>query len=139
MSKYVFDTSALLAYIENEEGAELVENLLMKALEGTEDISISIVSSIEVFYISIQEQGMKTAEERFRLIEDLPLMQEPLSANHIKITGEIKSCKAMSFADSCIAGLAKLKGAILVHKDPEFEQIENEIVQLKLPYKKSIR
>ena len=51
MSQYVFDTSALLAYIENEEGAELVENLLMKALEGTEDISISIVSSIEVFYI----------------------------------------------------------------------------------------
>ncbi len=41
----------------------------------------------------------------------------------------------MSLADSCIAGLAKFKSAILVHKDPEFEQVEDIIDQLKLPYK----
>jgi predicted nucleic acid-binding protein len=41
----------------------------------------------------------------------------------------------VSLADACIAGLAKSKEAILVHKDPEFEQLDNEIAQLKLPYK----
>ncbi len=42
----------------------------------------------------------------------------------------------MSFADSCIAGLAKFMDATLVHKDPEFEQIEDEVKQFKLKYKK---
>jgi len=70
------------------------------------------------------------------LIETLPLTQESLTPNLCKTIGEIKATKAMSFADCCIAGLSKSKKAILVHKDPEFEQIENEIKQLKLPYKK---
>lgn len=43
----------------------------------------------------------------------------------------MKAFKAMSFADCCIAGLSKSKKAILVHKDPAFEQVEDEIWQLK--------
>jgi PIN domain nuclease of toxin-antitoxin system len=49
MKEYVFDTSALLTYIENEEGIETVESLLMKALNK---IFISTVTMIEMFYIS---------------------------------------------------------------------------------------
>ena len=135
MSNYILDTSALLAYIENEEGADKVETLLMNALEGTDTLFISTVTSIEVFYISLQEQGDVIAEERLGLIEDLPLVQEPLNQQLTRIVGEIKASKTMSFADSCIAGLAKFMDGILVHKDPEFEQIENEIKQLKLKYK----
>ena|SRR3989337_2221798 len=136
MSEYVFDTSALLTFIENEEGADLVENLLMKSVDNRDKIFISTVTAIEIYYVSVQEQGKSVAEERLGLIENLPLIQESLIPSLTKIIGEIKAAKSMSFADCCIAGLAKHKSAILVHKDPEFEQIEDEIKQLKLPYKK---
>lgn len=136
MKEYVFDTSALLTYIENEEGIETVESLLMKTLNEDGKIFISTVTMIEVFYISIQEQGRNVAEERLSLIETLPLIQESLTPNITKMIGEMKAAKSMSFADCCIAGLSKSKKAILVHKDPEFEQPEDEIKQLKLPYKK---
>jgi predicted nucleic acid-binding protein len=136
MSDYVLDTSALLAYIENEEGAEKIEILLMNALERTDTLFISTVTSIEVFYISLQEQGDVIAEERLELIENLPLVQEPLKPRLTRIVGEIKADKTMSFADSSIAGLAKFMDATLVHKDPEFEQIEDEVKQFKLKYKK---
>ncbi len=43
--------------------------------------------------------------------------------------------KAMSFADCCIAGLAEQKQAILIHKDPEFEQLKDKITLHALPYK----
>ncbi|NIM12200.1 MAG: PIN domain-containing protein [Candidatus Aminicenantes bacterium] len=137
MNDYVLDTSALLAYIENEEGAEEVETLLVNALEDTNTIYISTVTAIEILYISIKEQGNAVAEDRLKLIEDLPLFQEPLSKELIRIVGEIKASKAMSFADACIAGLAKFRNAVLVHKDPEFEQIEEEVKQFKLKYKKN--
>ena len=135
MRKYVLDTSAVLAFIEDEEGAEVVENLIVGVIDGINELYISTVTSIEVYYISIQEQGRETADERLRLIESLPLTEKPLNHELIKVSGEIKASKAMSFADSCIAGLSKFMKAVLVHKDPEFEQIENEIEQLKLPYK----
>lgn len=135
MNKYVLDTSALLAYIDEEEGAEEIEGLFKLALEDKAEIFISVISSIEVFYISWQEQGKEFAKERLKLIEDLPLIQESLGREITQFIGKIKATKSMSFADSCIAGLSKLKKAILVHKDPEFDQIENEIKQLKLPYK----
>ena len=139
MKEYVFDTSALLTYIENEEGIEIVENLLMKALNEENKIFLSTVTMIEVFYVSMQEQGRTVAEERLSLIETLPLIQESLTANITKTIGEMKAVKSMSFADCCIAGLSKSKKAILVHKDPEFEQVEDEIRQLKLPYKKKVK
>jgi predicted nucleic acid-binding protein len=136
MSNYVLDTSALLAYIENEDGADEIGTLLMNALDGTDEISILTVSCIEVYYISIQEQGDIIARDRLRLIEDLPIVLEPLDEKLIRIIGDFKATNAMSFADSCIAGLAKFKNAILVHKDPEFEQIEDDVKQYKLKYKK---
>ena len=139
MKEYVFDTSALLTYIENEEGIETVESLLMKALNEENKIFISTVTMIEVFYISMQEQGRTVAEERLSLIETLPLIQESLMPNITKTIGEMKAVKSMSFADCCIAGLSKSKKAILVHKDPEFEQVEDEIRQLKFPYKKKVK
>ena len=108
----------------------------MKSVDNRDKIFISTVTAIEIYYVSVQEQGKSVAEERLGLIENLPLIQESLIPSLTKIIGEIKAAKSMSFADCCIAGLAKHKSAILVHKDPEFEQIEDEIKQLKLPYKK---
>jgi predicted nucleic acid-binding protein len=41
----------------------------------------------------------------------------------------------LSFADAIIAAVARLHEAVLVHKDPEFETLADEISLLNLPYK----
>lgn len=135
MNEYVLDTSALLAYTEDEEGSTEVEALLNRALDDEIALYISVISSIEEFYISWQEQGEEVAIERLNLIGALSMIQVELDQELVKIIGEIKAKKTISFADCCIAGLAKYKNATLVHKDPEYEEVEDEIKQLKLPYK----
>ena len=135
MNHYVLDTSALFALIENEEGVSEVETLLLQAIEGQHELVISIVSEIEVFYISLREQGEVIAHERLGLLNDLPVKHELLDVNLIRIIGELKAGYSLSFADCCIAGLAREIGAVLVHKDPEFEAIEPLEAQYKLPYK----
>ena len=135
MSCYVLDTSALLAYIENEPGTAEIERLLQETLDHQHTLYISVISGIEVFYITYQEQGVTVAKERLQLLEDLPLIQKPVRSDAIECIGAIKATHTMSFADCCIAGLAKEKSAILIHKDPEFEQLEGDLDQLKLPYK----
>lgn len=135
LDRYVFDTSAVLSYIEKEPGFENVENLFRQAFKKEIVIYISIVTCIEIYYVTLKNQGYDQAAEQLELIKTLPLTQKPLEFKDIKLIGSIKAGNKLSFADSCIAGLAKTVKGILVHKDPEYEQLENEIRQLKLPYK----
>jgi uncharacterized protein len=121
MSVYVLDTSALLTYIENEDGVAEVNRVLLEALDNRHTLYMSVISGIEVFYITYQEQGAILAQERLQLLQDLPIIQEPVRRDDVTGIGMLKANHAMSFADCCIAGLAKQKSAI--HKDPEFEQI----------------
>jgi predicted nucleic acid-binding protein len=135
MTEYVLDTSALLTLIENEDGIKFVENLIENALKEKCLLYVSVVSLIELFYISLREQGHVTAAERLNLLNDLPIIHEQLTENLIEEIGAIKAANSLSFADCCIAGLAKYRNATLVHKDPEYEQLDGSILQHKLPYK----
>jgi predicted nucleic acid-binding protein len=139
MNSYILDTSALLAYIENEEGVAEIEDLFGQALDEKVELFVSVISRIEVLYVSLREQGEIVARERLKLLDDLPIIQEAVDERLTEIIAAIKATRTMSFADSCIAGLAKYKQAILVHKDPEYEQIKGDVQQLKLPYKKKAK
>jgi predicted nucleic acid-binding protein len=136
MGKYVFDTSALLTYIENEPGADQIEKLLIEAIDKDLPIFVSIVSLIEVYYISLKEQSEKIADQRIELLKSLPFHFQNIGQANVKGIGKVKAGNKMSFADACIASLSIKKKAELVHKDPEFENIIN-LKQLRLPYKKS--
>ena len=65
MKNYILDTSAILTFIENEAGVEDVEKLLLDAVESKIQIFISAISTIELYYISLREQGKKTASNRW--------------------------------------------------------------------------
>ncbi len=98
MKTYILDTSALLTFIENEAGVEDVEKLLLDAIEAKIQLFLSVVSIIELYYVSLREQGNVIADERIELIEGLPIKQQPLHPDMAKIIGEIKADKSMSFA-----------------------------------------
>ena len=134
MQKYILDTSALITYIENEEGVDQIEKLFLEALDEKILLIVSIISLVEVFYTTVQEQGEDTAQDRLQLLKVLPITVREISIKEVEAIGLLKALYKISFADSCIAGLAKIEGAILVHKDPEFE-VMTDIKQLSLPYK----
>jgi len=135
VKNFVLDTSALLTFIEKEEGFEVVEALLLESLERRNAIYVSVASFIEIFYISAQEQGIEIAINRTKIMQDLVINIEPIVLEDIQEIGLLKSQSKLSFADSCIAGLALIKKATLVHKDPEFEMMPTKIEQKILPYK----
>jgi uncharacterized protein len=132
---YVLDTSAVMAFIEEEDGADIVEELIEQAKFENVTIILSFMTFMEVYYISLDEHGEKEARERLRLMKSLPFLRVDSTETMGIIASKIKSDCHLSVADAWIAALAKQRNAILVHKDPEFEQIESEIQVLKLPYK----
>jgi predicted nucleic acid-binding protein len=135
---YVLDTSALVALIEAEEGADIVRELLKQAYFGNIMIIVSFMTYMEIYYIALMEYDENEARERLNLLNSLPISRVESKEDMGVMASKIKANHYLSVADAWIAALAKQRNAILVHKDPEFEQIESEIQVLKLPYKAKV-
>lgn len=122
-SRYVLDTSALITLIEDEAGADRVEEILR---EGNTLLPWPVL--LEVYYISLRERGESVADQRLAMLkqaasEIIWKADEPILLQ----TAHIKAYTRVSLADAMIAGFAILNGAILVHKDPEYEALAGQV------------
>lgn len=134
-SVYVLDTSAILAYIQDEPGAVRVHSLLIEAQAGKCQISISFATISEAYYIICQKRGLAPARELAALIKELPVEIVQSNERITLAAGRLKASYRLSFADAFIAATAMEKEAMLVHKDPEFEQIAASVNLEALAYK----
>ena len=130
---FLLDTSSWLTYMEEEEGVDRVEEILR-----TERVLLPFVVLLEIYYISYRERGEEIANRRYALLKSLDIeflwnLDEPI----LLMAGRFKALYRVSLADAIIAAVAKIKGAILIHKDPEYEALGQEIEQEILPYKKN--
>lgn len=69
--RYLIDTSALLSFIEDEDGAARVEELLQ--LPST---IITWINLLEVSYITRQERDAAEADQRYALLKALPTVSK---------------------------------------------------------------
>ncbi|TES91021.1 MAG: PIN domain-containing protein [Anaerolineales bacterium] len=90
---------------------------------------------MEVMYITLQERDLSEADERVNLMAALPITRVESNSSLGIFAAKLKANYHIFVADAWIGALAKERNATLVHKDPEFEQIEGVIQVLKLPYK----
>jgi predicted nucleic acid-binding protein len=125
------DTSAILALMENEDSAERVEEILR-----TGKVLIPFPVLLEAYYLSLQERSEAVADERYVLLRRLPVAEiwevdEPT----LLTAARLKARFRVSPADALIAAFAVRSSAILVHKDPEYEALGDQVPQEALPYK----
>jgi predicted nucleic acid-binding protein len=131
---YVLDTSALLCLKEDEPGASEVDALLRRHGEKRA-VFISFISVMELAYVLEQEQGEAAARQGVLQLKQLPLQvvdsDEPLGL----AAARIKARHRLSVADAWIAATAERLGAVLVHKDPEFDPLAETLRLRPLPRK----
>ena len=128
----MLDTSALMAFIEREEGSERVRDILL-----SKSIIIPWLSLLEIVYISQRELGEEEALTRYALLKklDAKIIWDADEALLLNAT-RIKSTHSLSLADSVIAAITTQHNAILLHKDPEYNQLQGVVDMEILPYKK---
>ncbi len=130
---HVLDSSALLALIEDEPGAETVERVIR-----TSRVILPVVVLMEVFYILRQERGEGDAYRLYAHCREIAdeLISE-LDEPTVLQAGRFKADYEVSLADAWIAAVARLRDAVLVHKDPELEALEGLVQMKALPYKRT--
>jgi predicted nucleic acid-binding protein len=129
MKKFVLDTSALFALVEDEAGKERIAEILQK-----EEFILLFITLLEIHYVTQQEQGLPEADRRYAVLKQANVLwsfDEPtlLTADRLKAENRI------SLADSMIAAVAMQSNAVLVHKDPEYECLNGQLEMETLPYK----
>ncbi len=121
MKTYVMDACALIAFFNQEKGADNVEHLLMKNCPCL----MSIINIYEVCYDAAKmrclEDGMKVYQE----IKLLPLtIIREVGEDTMKEAIHFKVNYKVSVADSIALGLAKVNNAVMVTADHhEFDVI----------------
>jgi predicted nucleic acid-binding protein len=123
----VLDAYSLIAYFENEKGADEMIELLKGAGDSGQDLLLSVVNWGEVYYITLREAGEKKAMDVEKAIGNLPISIVGVDLELARRAAQFKARNRMSYADCFAAALAQVHRAELVTGDPEFKQIEGEV------------
>ena len=127
MKTIVLDTSALLALLFDEPGAEKIEDLFNQAAEADKPLFIAAVNWAEVLYKMQHKKGALGLEGARQLERTMPLAVEPVDRESAEAAAELKAARGLALADAFAAALAKQKKAELVTGDMEFKSVEKEI------------
>jgi predicted nucleic acid-binding protein len=126
----VLDSSAILAYLYDEEGANQTEEVVFSG----DDVIVPFAALMEVEYKILHEIPWKL-EESLATLETWPVRILESDPEWRSAAARVKAGGKISFADSWMAALAILRDAMLVHKDPEFDAVDG-LRMVRLPYKK---
>ena len=128
MKHYILDACALNAYLNDENGAEVVENIFHQTLNGQTSVLMNIVNLLEVYYGVLREVGLYKADEVLKECYSLPIgIINSISNDVFREAGRMKSFYRVSLADSIVLGAALTTTAFLLTADHhEFDAIEGK-------------
>jgi PIN domain nuclease of toxin-antitoxin system len=125
--KYVLDACALIAFLNDEVGAEKVEQLIEQAHSGEVELFTSSVNLYEVYYDALRHSSPEMADSLLTDLYTMPMtVIETIDRTMIRAAGYYKTAHSMSVADSFALALANQLDAHLVSTDHhEFDPVDN--------------
>ncbi len=122
---FLLDTSALLALRDDEPGAARVAELLQNSVGvGSPRCFACFMTRMELLYRVWKDEGEQAGRLADEQLLALPMGWVDATDGLLQQAAAIKARHALSVADAWIAAAALQKGAVLVHKDPEFRALQ---------------
>ncbi len=126
----ILDAYALMAFFEDEPGANFVRGLLVEAESGNIKLAMTVVNLGEIWYSIARAVSAAQADV---FIQEIRGMSIEIVDAHWPLTHQAaiyKSKGGISYADCFAAALARLRDAELVTGDPEFKKLGDEITMV---------
>lgn len=123
--KYLLDSYAVLAWIQDEKGAQFVEDLLYRARENKENVLLNIINLGEIYYRCARVLDMESARNLLENIKLLPIKITPCPNELVIEAAEIKARYAIAYADAFAVASAIREKACIITGDPEFKEVEH--------------
>jgi predicted nucleic acid-binding protein len=124
-SGYLFDSYALLAFFQNETGANIVCEILQKSRKEHIDRLVCVINLGEIIYITKRMFGDQKKIEILGRIHQLGFKVLPVPDTLVYQAAEIKAEYPIFYADCFAIACAKENNATIVTGDPEFKNVEH--------------
>ena len=123
---HIVDACALIALLNEEPGADVVEGVFKEALSDGVSLVMNKLNFLEVYYGLFREYDKATADDLFDTVKELPIrIQSELTDDVTREAGRLKASYKISIADSVALAEASVAGCTLLTSDHhEFDVIE---------------
>lgn len=122
-TRYLFDSHALLAFFQKEEGSEIVAKILRKSAKQLLDKFISVINLGEIVYMTQRRFGNNKKVEILGRVHQLGFNILPAPDSLVYKAAELKAEYPISYADCFALSCALEHSATLVTGDPEFKKV----------------
>jgi predicted nucleic acid-binding protein len=127
MKRYVLDSYAMIAYFEDEPGADRVAKILRQLIQGKAKGYMSVVNWGEVYYNTMRDGGVVAAEKVILQLDKFPIQIVEVNRDFAYEAAKLKGKYRIAYAD-CFAVVLSLKlNAILVTGDSDFNKLQERI------------
>src|ERR1700676_4488153 len=123
MKTYVFDASALFAFLRKKPGAFKVNELLKEARRGHARMLMSAVNYGEVYGRILRDYGREQALTAVQAVSPLPIDVLDATTQRAFKAADIKAKYKLYYVDSFAAPLAIEHKATLVTSDSHFRKL----------------
>lgn len=127
MKKYVMDSFAMIAFFEDEPGANKVTEILDALMKQKAKAFMSVVNWGEIYYNTMRVQGIEEAEDVIKQFNKYPIQlieaDQALTYEAAKLKGKHK----IAYADCFAAALSLRLKAPIVTGDPEFKKFDDQV------------
>ena len=127
MKQYVLDSYAMIAYFEDEAGADRVARLLRQLIQGKAKAYMSVVNWGEVYYNTMREGGVAEAEKVILQLDKFPIQMVEVNRDFAYEAAKLKGKYRIAYADCFAVALSAKLNATLVTGDPEFKKLKERI------------
>ncbi len=127
MKRYVLDSYAMIAYFEDEPGADRVAKVLRQLVQGKGKGFMSVVNWGEIYYNTMKEQGVAEAEKVILQLDKFPIQMVEVNKDLAYEAAKLKGKYRIAYADCFAAALSVKLDASLVTGDPEFKRLKERI------------
>lgn len=116
--RYVLDACALIAFLNDEDGGDTIDNLLIQSMVGSVSVSMSIVNLLEVYYCELREHGADTAQIVLDAVKYYGVeIVSTISAQTFHEAAKMKVAHKMSLGDSIGLATALEHDGVFVTSD----------------------
>jgi predicted nucleic acid-binding protein len=123
LARYVFDAFALLAYFKDEPGAPRVEEILLNARDGIDQVFMSVVNQGEVLYRLYQDEGREEPADALAVMGEWPLTLVGIDQSLALRASSLKALYRLGYMDCFAAALAEQLDATVVTGDLDFRVV----------------
>ncbi|MDE3089538.1 MAG: type II toxin-antitoxin system VapC family toxin [Chloroflexota bacterium] len=123
----VFDSWALIAFLEDEPAAERIEAIIADAHETEIDLLVTAVNLGEVWYSLARVRSEADAEKGIEQVLGLGFQVVDADWSLAERAARLKAKHAIAYADCFAAALAEWHKAEVITGDPEFKKLQGMV------------